>query len=180
MRIVAGEYGGRTLRAPPGAGTRPTADRVREALFSILGSVEGARVLDLYAGSGALGLEALSRGAAHATFVEKDRRAANVIEQNVASVGADDRAAVLIRDVMAWLRAREGKDAFELVLIDPPYDFADRLGGPLTERLPGVLAPNAVIVSESDKRSPLLLDLPEADERHYGDTRIAIHRVEQP
>jgi 16S rRNA (guanine966-N2)-methyltransferase len=177
VRIVAGEYRGRTLKAPPGTSTRPTADRVREALFSILGSVEGARVLDLYAGSGAVGIEALSRGAAHATFVERDRRAASVIEHNVASVGAGDRATVLIRDALAWLAAREGKDAFDLVLIDPPYDFADRLGGPLTGHLPGVLAPNAVIVSESDKRSPLLLDLPEVDERHYGDTRIAIHRT---
>ena len=176
MRVVAGRYGGRTLKAPRGRGVRPTADRVREALFSILGPVEGLDVLDLFAGSGALGIEALSRGAAHATFVERDRRAAAVIERNVETVGAEERSEVVVRDALAWLRARQGKEEFDLVLLDPPYDSADRLGGSLTENLPGVLASDAVIVSESDKRAPLLLGLPMTDERTYGDTRIAIHR----
>ena len=176
MRIVAGEFRGRRLSSLPGVRTRPTADRVREALFSILGALDGARVADLFAGSGALGIEALSRGAAHATFVERDRRAAAVIERNVAAVGAEERSEVVVRDALAWLRARQGKEEFDLVLLDPPYDSADRLGGPLTENLPGVLASDAVIVSESDKRAPLLLGLPMTDERTYGDTRIAIHR----
>jgi len=176
MRIVAGEWGGRTLRAPPGGRTRPTADRVREALFSILGPIDDLRVLDLFAGSGALGIEALSRGAAQATFVERDRAAADVVRRNLADVGAGERATIVMRDAIAWLKGTRGNEAFDLVLLDPPYDSADRLGGPLTEHLPGVLAPDAVIVSESDKRSPLELGLPRADERTYGDTRIVIHR----
>ncbi len=178
MRVVAGEYRGRTLRAPPGRATRPTADRVREALFSILGPIDGARVLDLFAGSGALGIEAISRGAARATFVESDRAAADVIRRNLDTLGAGERATVVIRDALVWLTRAGGNEAFDLVLLDPPYDSAARLGGPLTEHLPGVLAPDAVIVSESDKRSPLNLGLPTADERTYGDTRIAIHRAE--
>src|SRR5690349_16037799 len=114
MRIVAGEFRGRRLSAPPGARTRPTADRVREALFSILGAIEGMRVADVFAGSGALGIEALSRGAAHATFVERDRRAAEVIERNVASVGAEERSELLVGDALAWLRARRGNEEFDL------------------------------------------------------------------
>ena len=89
MRVVAGEFGGRRLRAPRGAGTRPTADRVREALFSMLGDVSGARVLDLYAGSGALGIEALSRGAASAVFVERDAQAAATIRRNLDELGTE-------------------------------------------------------------------------------------------
>ena len=177
MRVVAGAYGGRRLKAPPGARTRPTADRVREALFSILGPVEGMRAADLFAGSGALGIEALSRGAVLATFVDSDRRAARAVQENLDALGARERATVVVRDVVAWLRAAAGDEEFDLVLLDPPYSSAGRLAGPLSEHLPGVLAPNAVIVSESDKRAPLELDLPLASERVYGDTRVAIHRA---
>jgi 16S rRNA (guanine966-N2)-methyltransferase len=176
VRVVAGAYGGRRLKAPPGARTRPTADRVREALFSILGPIGGMRVADLFAGSGALGIEALSRGAAHAAFVESDRRAARIVEENLTALAATDRGTVVVRDVVAWLRDSAGNEAFDLVLIDPPYSSASRLGGPLSEHLPGVLAPNAVIVAESDKRAPLELGLPLESERTYGDTRVAIHR----
>jgi len=178
VRVIAGEYRGRTLATPRGLATRPTADRVREALFSILGPVEGLDVLDLFAGSGALGIEALSRGAASATFVERDRRTAAVIRRNLEDVDAGDRARVVVSDAVAWLRARRGKEAFNLVLLDPPYDSAVRLGGPLSDHLPGVLAPEAVIVTESDKRAPLELGIPRSDERTYGDTRVAIHRAE--
>ena len=175
MRVVAGRHKGRTLRAPGGSGTRPTSDKVREALFSILGSVEGVRALDLYAGSGALGIEALSRGARSVTFVESARPALVAIRANLAAVG--EEAEVVSSDVIAWLRsplAREG--AFGLVFCDPPYDSAARIAQPLAELLPGVAAPEALIVTESSKRNPLVLDLPLVDERGYGDTRIAIHR----
>jgi 16S rRNA (guanine966-N2)-methyltransferase len=175
VRVVAGKHRGRNLKAPPGKGTRPTADRVREALFSILGPVEGLTVLDLFAGSGALGIEALSRGAASATFVEADRRAAGVARGNLEAAGED--AEVVVRDALDWLRAAPAGTAFDLVLLDPPYDSAARLAKPLSELLPHVLAENARIVSESDKRTPLILDLPLADERTYGDTRIAIHHA---
>jgi 16S rRNA (guanine(966)-N(2))-methyltransferase RsmD len=174
VRVVAGHYKGRRLKAPAGSGTRPTADRVREALFSILGSVEGLRVADLYAGSGALGIEALSRGAASAVFVESDRRAAEVIRENVATVGAE-HAEVVQSDAIPWLRSAAAA-RFDLVFCDPPYDAAGSLTQPLSELLPLATAPEARIVTESAKRNPLALDLPLLDERTYGDTRIAIHR----
>ena len=174
LRVVAGRYGGRRLKAPPGRDTRPTADRVREAIFSILGEIPAtARVLDLFAGSGALGIEALSRGAAEATFVERDRRAAAVVAANLEAIGA--RQEVVVADALSWLAERAGEAAYDLVFVDPPYDSAARLARPLSGRLPGVLAEAALIVTESDKRNPLMLDLPLRTERTYGDTRIAIH-----
>jgi 16S rRNA (guanine966-N2)-methyltransferase len=168
---VAGEFGGRRLAMPPGRGTRPTADRVREALFSMLGDVSGLRVLDLFAGSGALGIEALSRGAAAATFVESDSRAAATIRSNLDSLGAEGE--VSRRDALAFLGSAKGY--FDLVLADPPYDSAPLLAGQLAERLPGVLSEKARIVTESDKRHPLELPFPLLRERAYGDIRIAIH-----
>ena len=171
MRVVAGEFRGRRLAAPRGSRTRPTADRVREALFSMLGDVSGARVLDLYAGSGALGIEALSRGAESAVFVERDPRAVAAIERNLESLGVEEE--VLREDVVRFLRRASG--IFDLVFCDPPYDWASRLAGPLTEHLPDVTSEDARIVTESDKRNPLELPFPLVTERTYGDTRIAIH-----
>ena len=174
MRVIAGIYGGRRLQAPPGTDTRPTADRVREALFSILGDrVPDVRVLDLFAGSGALGIEALSRGAASAVFVERDRGALDALRRNLDAVGAD--AEVRREDVLRFLARPEG--TFDLVLCDPPYDGAPRVAAPLTEALPAIAAEDARIVTESDKRNPLLLPLPLLVERAYGDTRIAIHSL---
>jgi len=145
---------------------------VREALFSILGDVTGARVLDLFAGSGALGIEALSRGAGAATFVERDARAAALVRRNLDSL--DLAGAVVRRDALSFLRSADGP--YDLVLIDPPYDSASRLAEPLSELLPRLLSEDARIVTESDKRTPLLLPFPLARERVYGDTRIAVHR----
>ena len=173
MRIVAGQLRGRRLRAPAGP-TRPTADRVREALFSILRDVSGARVLDLFAGSGALGIEALSRGAAHATFVESGSGPAAVIARNLTDLGLD--APVQRRDALAFLRDPRGAGPFDLVFCDPPYDQAPRLAARLSELLPPVLAEDARIVTESDKRSPLELPFALLRERTYGDTRITVHR----
>ena len=173
MRVIAGEYKGRRLQAPPGDAVRPTPDRVREALFSILGArVEGATVLDLFAGSGALGIEALSRGAASAVFVDDDPRAVDAIERNLSEIGADGE--VKRRDALAFLAQTPAR--FDLVFADPPYSSAPELAGALTERIPRVLADDAVIVIESHKRTPLELDLPLVTERDYGKTRIRIHR----
>jgi 16S rRNA (guanine966-N2)-methyltransferase len=147
---------------------------VREALFSILGPLEGLRVLDLFAGSGALGIEALSRGAAAATFVDSDPRAVAVVRANLEAVGAE--ASVHRRDALAFLDS--AGDRYDLVFLDPPYSSPGRLAERLTERLPPVLSDAARIVSESDKRNPLPLGLPVEDERVYGDTRIAIHRAD--
>jgi 16S rRNA (guanine966-N2)-methyltransferase len=176
MRVVAGRHRGRTLKAPRGPGTRPTADRVREALFSIVGPVEGLAVLDLYAGSGALAIEALSRGAASATFVESARAAVEAIRANLAATGEEERAEVVTADVVAWLRAGGREPVFDLVFCDPPYDAAARVAQPLSDLLPRVARPQALIVTESAKRNPLALTQPLVDERTYGDTRIAIHR----
>ncbi len=175
MRVIAGTYGGRTLKAPPGAATRPTSDRVREALFSILGSrTGGARVLDLFAGSGALGLEALSRQAQSVTFVDDNRAAIAAVKANLATLNAD--AEVHQNDALRFLHTAFTRGAqYDLVFLDPPYRLADRLARPLSEALPAVLAPGAVAVAESDRRAPLALDLPLHDERRYGDTLIRIY-----
>jgi len=175
MRVVAGRYGGRRLVAPPGSATRPTSDRVREALFSVLGdAVHDARVLDLYAGSGALGIEALSRGAASAVFVDRSPRAIAAIRANLEAleIGAEVRR----MEARAALRTALARaDAYDLVFLDPPYRRAAGLGRELSEALPAVLAPGARIVSESDRRGPLALAFPLVDERRYGDTVIRIH-----
>lgn len=171
MRVVAGEFGGRRLQAPRGRATRPTADRVREALFSMLGDVGGARVLDLYAGSGALGIEALSRGAASAVFVDSEAQAALAIRHNLDTVGA--RGEVRRQDALRFLSTARGP--FELVFCDPPYDSDPSPAAALAERLPAVTSQDARIVTESDKRRPLELPFPLLRERTYGDTRIAIH-----
>ena len=174
MRIVAGAYRGRKLQAPRGTSVRPTSDRVREALFSILGDISGLRVLDLFAGSGALAIEALSRGAASATLVENDRTAIEAIRANLAPL-EHANAQVERADALVWLGGRRGP--FDLVFADPPYSSARKLAEPLSQKLSAALSPNALIVSESDKRDPLMLAFPLEDERTYGHTRIAIHRA---
>jgi 16S rRNA (guanine966-N2)-methyltransferase len=175
MRVIAGRYGGRRLQAPPGDATRPTSDRVREALFSVLGGrVDGARVLDLFAGSGALGIEALSRGAAEVTFVDSAPAAIRVVKANLAALNAS--AEVRRADARRFLGAASAASRqYDLVFLDPPYRQAGRLGSELTAALPAVLAPGAAVVAESDRRAPLELGLPILDERRYGDTLIRIH-----
>lgn len=174
MRVIAGAHGGRRLHAPSGRDTRPTSDRVREALFSILGDLSGARVLDLYAGSGALGIEALSRGAASCEFVDRAPAAIAAIRRNLADLGID--APVHRRDALQAISDASGRGAaYDLVVLDPPYRHPAGLGRALSEALPRVLAPGARVVTESDRRSPLDLDLPLTDERRYGDTLIRIH-----
>jgi 16S rRNA (guanine966-N2)-methyltransferase len=175
MRVIAGNWGGRGLQAPRGDATRPTSDRVREALFSVLGArVEGARVLDLFAGSGALGLEALSRGAAEATFVDSAPAAIRAVRANLEALGGV--AEVRRADARRYLgSASAAARQYDLVFLDPPYRLAGRLGSELTAALPAVLAPGAAVVAESDRRAPLDLGLPLEDERRYGDTLIRIH-----
>jgi 16S rRNA (guanine966-N2)-methyltransferase len=175
MRVIAGTYKGRRLQSPGGLETRPTGDRVREALFSILGDrVEGARVLDLFAGSGALGIEALSRGASEATFVDNAAAAARAVASNLEALGVD--AQVVRAEARRFLGgASRSARQYDLVFLDPPYRLAASLGGDLSGPLAGVMAPDAVVVCESDRRSPLEIDLPLHDERRYGDTLIRIH-----
>jgi len=146
---------------------------VREALFSALGSLDGERVLDLYAGSGALAIEAMSRGAARADLVERDGRAAATIRRNLEALGIQS-ATVHQRDALGFLGSRRGP--YDLVFVDPPYSCAPRLAVPLSRVLPPVVSKSALIVTESDKRLPLELALPVVDEHVYGDTRIAVYR----
>jgi len=182
VRVVAGRLGGRRLRAPRGRDTRPTSDRVREALFAMLGPLEGLRVLDLFAGSGALAIEALSRGAATATLVERDARAVEVIRANLAALElSSEEARVVHRPARVAMRDASARgDAYDLVLLDPPYRDAPALGRELSQALPAVLAPDARVVAESDRRAPLELGLPVVVERRYGDTLIRIHALHGP
>jgi 16S rRNA (guanine966-N2)-methyltransferase len=184
MRIVAGAWRGRALIAPAGQATRPTADRVRQALFDMLlhapwggrDVVEGARVLDAFAGTGAFGLEALSRGAAHATFMEQDRAALVALRGNVAGCRAEDRAAVLAVDVLA---APAGQPC-GLVFLDPPYGHdlmaraVDRLGAR------GWIAPDALVVAETgrDEALPELGAL--LAERTHGAARVSVFKRPLP
>jgi 16S rRNA (guanine966-N2)-methyltransferase len=175
MRVIAGQWGGRRLQAPPGDATRPTSDRVREALFSVLGArVDDARVLDLFAGSGALAIEALSRGAAAATLVDSSRHAIAAIRRNLdeLEVSADVRR----QTAEAFLaRARRENRQYDLVFVDPPYNRASGFRGRLSAALSPVLAPQARVIVESDSKTPLTLDLSLIFERRYGDTLIRIY-----
>ncbi|HEX3693176.1 MAG TPA: 16S rRNA (guanine(966)-N(2))-methyltransferase RsmD [Solirubrobacteraceae bacterium] len=179
MRVIAGRLGGRRLIAPPGtAHTRPTSDRVREATFSILGDVGGARVLDLFAGTGGLGIEALSRGAARCVFVERERRALAALRANLNALELGAPLAELrAGDALAGVElARERGEAYDLVFVDPPYRAAPELGEPLSVSLPAVLGAGARVVAESDRRTPLrLTGLEPLTQRRYGDTLIAIY-----
>ncbi len=180
MRVIAGHFGGRRLKAPRGRlTTRPTSDRVREALFSMLGDLRGGVALDLFAGTGALGIEALSRGAERAVFVERDRAAIQALRANLTALGLAEPAAELrVGDALAALRtAREAGETYDLVFIDPPYGQARELEGELSLLLPALLAPGARVVVEGDRRAPAVLALEVVQQRRYGDTTIAIHRL---
>ena len=177
MRIVAGEFRGRTLQTPEGSATRPTADRVREALFSMLasriGSFEGLRVADLYAGSGALGLEALSRGAGHATFVENDPKAQRAIKANAAKLGVDDRVRLIGGSATALPRA----EPFDLIFADPPY--APGSGSAVVKAVAdaGWLAPGGWLTIETDRREPVEPGPYEVEtEREIGRARLTLLR----
>lgn len=177
MRVIAGEFGGRRLRTASGLDVRPTSDRVREALFSALGDLGGVRALDLYAGSGALGIEALSRGAASAVFVERAGGALRVLESNLDGLGllGAPSVRVLRQDAVKALAAlgRAG-ERFDLVFLDPPYaaDALERaLEALVSEK---VLDPGAEVVVETSRRHALgpVVGLVSHAERRYGDTQI--------
>lgn len=179
MRVVAGSARGRRLTAPPGSDTRPTTDRVREAVFNALGSLgplAGATVADLFAGSGALGIEALSRGAAAAHFVESDRRAADVIQANLDSLDLADRAVVVRRPVAGAIAGLP--EALDLVLADPPYAF-DGWDDLLAAVLPH-LAADAVVVIETDRSLTLPEGWEKLRERTYGGTVVLFARPDLP
>ena len=176
MRIVGGTLGGRVIRAPAGAATRPTSEKVRQAIFNILPDPEGLHVLDICAGSGALGLEALSRGAERAVFVEQAKPALAALRGNIDTLGVADRATVIAADAVAGARVAPAKP-WGLVLVDPPYrsDLAVRA----VQAIPAAnLAPGAVIVIEHDGRNvppDALGSLLRTDQRRYGDTLVSFY-----
>jgi 16S rRNA (guanine966-N2)-methyltransferase len=179
-RVIAGRARATRLEAP-GEGTRPLADRVKQTLFAILEpDLPGATVLDLFAGSGAAGIEALSRGAAHATFVERDKGAIAVIKANLARTHLADRAAVTRADAIIWLRdpARAHEPPRTLVLIDPPYDDTPAMTAAL-EAVGPLLAPNARVVAKHFWRDapPARIGLLASDrERRFGETALTFYR----
>ncbi|MBA2293588.1 MAG: 16S rRNA (guanine(966)-N(2))-methyltransferase RsmD [Actinobacteria bacterium] len=176
MRIIAGTHRGRRLAAPKGEHTRPTGDRVREALFNLVGPVEDAAVLDLYAGSGALGLEALSRGARRCVFVEVDGAACKVIRANLETLGLTG-ALVVQRDAIAALNEETAaRRRHDLVLLDPPYDRWAAVELRLGELLPQVVAASGLVVVETDARVEPDLPLELATTRRYGSARLTLFR----
>ena len=182
MRVIAGDLGGQRLVAPRGWKVRPTSDRVREAIFSALGErVLGARVLDLYSGTGALAIEALSRGAREAVLVDRDTRPAL---GNVERLGLGTRAELVRADVGRWLGAApEGPDfpGFDLVFVDAPYRLADRVAEDLNTHLPRLLVPAGRAVVESGAGKPLRIDsLQRVRQRRYGAADISIYERSEP
>lgn len=174
MRVIAGLARGRKLKAPIGSSLRPTSERVREAVFSSLVSLDvldGARVLDLFAGTGALGIEALSRGAATATFVDSDPAAVTAIEQNLASTGFSSAATVVRAEVMRWLQrpGLDGEGPFDIAFVDPPYAFDD--WPTLLLRLPATLA-----VLESGRAVATTPPWLTMRSRRHGDTVVTFAR----
>ena len=174
MRIIAGSRKGARIFAPKGLETRPTGDRVREAVFNLVGPVDGAEVLDLYAGSGAMGLEALSRGAGRVTFVESDREAAETILRNLDKLQLE--GAVVLREDAGRRLATDaaGGRRYDLVLIDPPYSMLARTLPTLATYLPAVVAENGIAVVESDARDEPELPLPKRTSRRYGAARVTV------
>jgi 16S rRNA (guanine966-N2)-methyltransferase len=174
VRIVAGSRKGHRIAAPQGVVTRPTGDRVREAAFALVGPVDGAKVLDLFAGSGAMGLEALSRGAASCVFVERDRGAARVIQANLEKLRLTG-AVVANRAVASALREeRERGRHYDLVFVDPPYEEWEAHAPVIAELLPAVLETHALVVVETSGRVEPELPLALVTARRYGSARITV------
>jgi len=178
VRVIAGIFGGRKIETPEGKRTHPMAERVRNALFnSIGGEVEGARVLDVFAGSGAIGIEALSRGALHVTFVERDRVAQQVIAENIALLGIEERAKLVKASVAAWASTYDG-ELFDLIFVDPPYhdpQFSTAM------QISGLLKPGALMVLSRPGRSesPTKPGVVVVDNRSYGDAALTYFRLEK-
>jgi 16S rRNA (guanine966-N2)-methyltransferase len=177
MRVVGGDLGGRVLKAPAGDATRPTSEKVRQAIFNILPDVEGMEVLDLFAGSGALGIEALSRRAERVTFVDKAKPALAALRANLKELQLDDRATVLAGDSVVLAARHVPPRPYQLVFLDPPYrsDLAVRAATVLQH-----LSDDAIVVIEHDRRNAppeTLGSLLRTDERRYGDTLVSFYRV---
>jgi 16S rRNA (guanine966-N2)-methyltransferase len=174
VRIIAGDRRGARIAAPKGTATRPTGDRVREAAYNLIGPVDDVVVLDLFAGSGALGLEALSRGARRCVFVESDRAACAVISDNLQKLRLTG-ALVLCKDTFQALREERGAGRlYDLVLVDPPYGAWPELHPRLADALPAALAPDGLLVVETSAKVEPELPLTLVTSRRYGSARITL------
>jgi 16S rRNA (guanine966-N2)-methyltransferase len=174
VRIVAGSRKGHRIAAPKGVATRPTGDRVREAVFNLVGPVDGASVLDVFAGSGAMGLEALSRGASRCVFVERDRDACRVIQQNLEKLRLTG-AVVLCQDAPRALREERTRGhRYGLVLVDAPYEDWEHHAGPLGELIPDLVDEGGLAVVETSSRIEPDLPLDLVTSRRYGSARITV------
>ena len=175
MRIIGGYLGGRPLLAPKGWTVRPTPARVREAVFSALGDVTGRNVADLYAGTGAMAIEAISRGADHAVLVDRETRPA---EGNVRHLGISDRCEVVGADALAWLRSLPARSQFDIVFLDPPYGMWPDLGPEIAPSIEPVLAPGGRVVVERGRGpAPDLPGFEIVRERRYGRTAVTFHAL---
>lgn len=177
VRIIAGTFGGRVIDAPDTKRTHPMSERIRGAMFNSLGAqVEGARVLDVFAGSGSVGLEALSRGAAHVTFVERDRMAQKVLHKNIAALGLEDRAHVIQAGAGAWLETAE-PGQFDLIFADPPYHDTQFS---TVSKIMGLLKPNGYMVLSHPGRGelPTKTGVVVVDNRSYGNAVLTFYRLE--
>jgi 16S rRNA (guanine966-N2)-methyltransferase len=178
VRIVAGSRKGHRITAPKGVDTRPTADRVREAAFSLIGPVDDMAVLDLFAGSGAMGIEALSRGAARAVFVESDQAAAKAIQRNLEKLRLAG-AAIVRAEALTAVAAEAASDRrYDLVLVDPPYEMFSSIEPGLARYLPALLEPGALVVVETAAAEEPDLPLPKRTSRRYGSARLTVFERE--
>lgn len=181
MRIIAGRFRGQTIKAPRGSETRPTADRVREALFSILGDLNGLTIVDCFAGSGAMGLEALSRGARRVVMIESARGAIGTIRENVAKLGTQESVSIAACAVEASRRHLEREAPFDVVIADPPWPSAEQSAERLVTTVRGLLSPQARVVIGHRRSEPI--ELPDGsalvltDRRHWGDSGMSFYSV---
>jgi 16S rRNA (guanine966-N2)-methyltransferase len=178
MRVVAGSRKGARIFAPKGVDTRPTADRVREAAFNLIGPVDDMAVLDLFAGSGAMGIEALSRGAARAVFAESDRNATRAIERNLEKLGLTGAAIVRMDAITALAAEAAAGRRYDLVLVDPPYEMFSSVQTGLARYLPAVLDTGALVVVETGAAQEPELPLPKRTSRRYGAARLTVFEAE--
>lgn len=178
VRVISGTFGGRKIETPEGTRTHPMSERIRNALFNSLGStVEDARVLDAFAGSGAVGIEALSRGASNVTFIERDRLAQKVITRNIELLGIEDKAKLVRASVASWVSTYDG-EKFDLIFVDPPYNdpqFSTAM------QISGLLKPGALMVLSRPGRSesPTKPGVVVVDNRSYGDAALTYFRLEE-
>ena len=177
IRLISGEFGGRMLDAPPGRRMHPMGERIRNALFNSIGTeVRGARVLDAFAGTGAVGLEALSRGAEHVTFIERDKLLQKILAGNIERLGVEDRTTLIRASVAGWMNTTNAEEKFDIILADPPYHDTQFS---TIERLQDLLKPGALMVLSHPGKGevPTKTGVVVVDNRSYGNADLTFYRI---